>query len=68
VFFSFPCGFFFCMVAPLNFAHLNLPVSGNSIGCFQQFYRILLIGKVFAHNQVFQWDLFSRYSQAFLQL
>jgi hypothetical protein len=27
-----------------------------------------LIGKIFARNQVFQWDFFFRYSQTFLQL
>jgi hypothetical protein len=56
------------MVAPLNLAHRNLLVPSNSFGRFQQLNRILLIGQIFACNQIFQWDLFFRYSQTFLQL
>jgi hypothetical protein len=68
LFFSFPSNFFLGMVVPLHFAHLDLLVLSNSLRCFQNLDRILLIRKIFFRTQVFHEYLLLRHTQIPFQL
>src|SRR3954471_23122762 len=55
--FSLPSGFFFSVVATLNFAELDGLATSLSLSCFQNLDRLLLIGQV-----TFQMNFLKRYS------
>jgi hypothetical protein len=56
------------MMAPFYLAHLNLFILSDTLRCFLNLDRILLIGKILSSIQVFHWQLLFRHTQTFLQL
>jgi hypothetical protein len=55
-------------MAPLHLAHLNIHVLINSLRCFQDLDRVLLVRKIFFSIQVFHRQFLFRHAQTFLQL
>jgi hypothetical protein len=55
-------------MAPLQLAHLDPLVLGNSHGCFKNLDGVLLIKEFFFSIQVFHGYLLFRHTQTFLQL
>ena len=66
--FSFPCGFFFSVMLPLNFIHLNNPSSSTSFLVIQNSERMFNIGKVRFHKDVLLFNYLIRNSNTLLEL
>ena len=66
--FSFPCGFFFSVTAPLNFIHFNYFSSSTSLLLIKDFERIFNIREVWFHQDFLLFDNFGRNFDALLKL
>jgi len=66
--FSFPYGFFFSVMAPLNFIHFNYFSSSTSLLLIKDFERIFNIREVWFHQDFLLFNNFGRNSDTLLKL
>ena len=66
--FSFPCGFFFSMMIPLNFLHFKNFLSSASFFLIKNFERIFNIREVRFHQDFLLFNDLGRNSDIFLEL
>ena len=66
--FSFPCGFFFSVMALLNFIYFNYFSSSTSFFLIKDFERIFNIREVWFHQDFSLFNNFGRNSDTLLKL
>ena len=65
---SFPCGFFFSVMVPLDFIHFNYFSSSTSLLLIKDFERIFNIREIRFHQDFLLFDNFGRNSDTLLKL